>query len=82
MSIEGDIDRILNAKSGNKEIALFYFPHDGVWRVDAGNRSAFVMLGEVEGELSVEADSLQGAIKLMLKEVTQTNTEGKGGSKV
>ncbi len=52
----------------NTEIAIFY---DENWRIDFGNPSSAVMLGEVEGSISVIGETLAGAIEKLDKAVDE-----------
>jgi len=61
MNIEKELRDMADAKTGNKEIALFYDPC-GEWRLDLGNPCQHVMLGEVEGEIQAEGETLEEAI--------------------
>ena len=57
---------------GSRDIALFYSnsPRCGwVWRCDVGNRHPYVMLGEVDGELTTFGDTPEEAVNKMLEKL-------------
>ena len=63
------------AVEGKEEFAIFFRPADGsdksVWEIQYGNPCPHVLLGEVEGRLSVEANSLAGALYKILDKIEQ-----------
>ena len=61
MNIEAELNAIIFAKKGNKEIALFYNGHDE-WTLSVGNTSSYVMLGEVGGEFETSGKDIEDAI--------------------
>ena len=76
MDIEKELMLIVDAKSGNQEMAVFYLPkddnynpEDGEWSIEIGNRCYSVRLGEVEGEISTSGKTLEEAIIKMKREV-------------
>lgn len=62
------ISQIVAAKAGNKELAIFYMPGnpDGEWRVAVGNPTNCVMLGETNGEIEAEGETLSEALQFAL----------------
>lgn len=70
MNIEKALKDIINAKEGNKELAIFYCPdQESKWSMSLGNYSNCVMLGEIPGEIEVEADSFEDVICAMEEEL-------------
>ena len=67
MDYEHEIQNIISAKVGNKEIAIFI--EDGEYSMELGNSSQHVRLGEISGDLSVTGSSLKEVINLMKLEV-------------
>lgn len=68
MDIERELNKIIDAKLGNKEIALFHEPYstkEDRWVLLVGNPTTCVMLGEVDGELSTEGTSIPDVIMKM-----------------
>lgn len=73
MSMEHKIKRIVELSpcnhEGSKDFALFFTdsPRAGwSWRCDVGNRHPYVMLGEVDGELTTFGDTPDEAVDKML----------------
>lgn len=64
------IDQCIEAKTGNKEFALFYFG-EASWRAEIGNTCAHVTLGEQEGEFRGEGNTKEEAVKSLLQAVRQ-----------
>ena len=64
MDIEKEIQAIVHAKTGNKEIAFFYDP-DTEWTFSVGNPSIHVMLGEVGGETETRGKTMEEVITKM-----------------
>lgn len=75
MSIEAKIQRVIEAKEGNKEMAIFFFPADAgdedSWSVEIGNDCKYVRLGEVEGEVIGRGRSLDEALDNLIVEMTK-----------
>jgi len=70
MNIEKELKSIIDAKHGDKELAIFYFDNDpDEWTVAIGNESASVQLGEVSGEIETKSSTLSDAIRKMRKKV-------------
>lgn len=64
MNIELELKNIIEKKTGNKELALFF---DGylTWTLSLGNPTDCVSLGEAEGELETEEETIEQAIIAM-----------------
>lgn len=77
MDIEAKIHRAIDAKEGNKELAIFFFPAiDGEggedsWSVEIGNDCKYVRLGEVEGEVIGRGRSLHEALDSLIVEMAK-----------
>lgn len=77
MSIEAKIQRAIDAKEGNKELAIFFFPAiegeggDDSWSVEIGNDCKYVRLGEVDGEVVGRGRSLDEALDNLIVEMTK-----------
>lgn len=75
MSIESKIQRAIDAKQGNKELAIFFFPAidgeggDDSWCVEIGNDCKYVRLGEVDGEVVGRGRSLHEALDNLILEM-------------
>lgn len=68
MDINKELTEILKAKSGNKEMAIFFIPGPGIdrqWKMSIGNVNPHVMLGEIEGEIEVRDTTLEKVILKM-----------------
>lgn len=80
MEIEAKIKKVIDAKDGNKELAIFFFPAiDGEggedsWSVEIGNICQYVRIGEVDGELVGRGHSLHEALDSL---IVQIGTERK-----
>ena len=61
MNIEAELNAIVFAKKGNKEIALFYNGKDE-WTLSVGNTNQHVMLGEVNGEFETSGKDIEDVI--------------------
>jgi hypothetical protein len=75
MSIEGKIQQAIDAKEGNKELAIFFFPADegdeDSWSVEIGNDCKYVRLGEVDGEVVGRGRSLDEALDSLIVEMAK-----------
>jgi len=75
MSIEAKIQQVIDAKKGNKEIAIFFFPDyagdEDSWRVEIGNDCKYALLGEVDGELIGRGRSLHEALDNLIVEMAK-----------
>jgi hypothetical protein len=64
--VEKALVSLSEIKRGDQELALFYLPHDRSWRMDIGCPSPHVMLGEVDGDITVQGETLIQVIKQAL----------------
>lgn len=77
MDIEAKIQGVIDAKEGNKELAIFFFPAiegeggDDSWSVEIGNDCKYVRLGEVEGEVIGRGHSLDEALDSLIVEMAK-----------
>lgn len=65
MDVKKELMAIIDAKTGNKEMAIFFMPENEHWCIELGNTSSFVLLGETKGELESYDSTLEGAILKM-----------------
>ena len=76
MDTFSDIERWIATKPGDKEMSI-HMIRPGLWRVNVGNPSLHVMLGEVQGEFSAEVDSFD-AVLVQLREWSERGWRGDG----
>lgn len=73
MDVGTKIQQVIEAKEGNKEMAIFFFPADAgdedSWRVEIGNDCKHVQLGEAEGEVVGRGRSLHEALDNLIVEM-------------
>ena len=64
MDIENELKLISEAKIGSKEMALFFdINYSPSWLMYVGNPCHSIMLGESDGELIFEGESLKSVIQ-------------------
>lgn len=76
MDIKRELEAIIAAKQGNKELSLSYDELSPNWSLEIGNPSQFVSLGEVVGEISVIGKSIEEVI-IKAKEALGLSTKAK-----
>lgn len=70
MDVTEELKKIIAAKKGNKEFAIFHNSGGGEgWSFELGNPSQYVSLGEVEGEISTSGNTLEEIILKMKKKL-------------
>lgn len=75
MSVESKIQKVIDAKEGNRELAIFFFPAiegeggEDSWSVEIGNDCKWVRLGEADGEVVGRGRSLHEALDKLILEV-------------
>ncbi|MGN6535201.1 MAG: hypothetical protein ACTHKQ_05650 [Mesorhizobium sp.] len=67
MNLETQIKRVISAKSGNKEFALFC--ENAAWTAMVGNPTASIRLGETDGEFVATGGSALEAVSVLLAKV-------------
>ena len=67
MNVEEAILDIIYMKEGNNELGIFF--SNGLWEIHLGNSSGCVRLGEVDGDIVVQAETISQAIHLMEEEL-------------
>lgn len=67
MDIEKELKAIIEAKIGNKEMAVFFDPEVDYWTLALGNPTNCVMLGETSGEIEITGETLKDTIIKMKK---------------
>lgn len=81
MDVEALANCVLDAKQGNREMAIFYQPfyksHAGEilggWSVELGNLNPNVMLGEIAGEVcSEQHHSIEAALNELLERLNDS----------
>lgn len=63
MNIQAELNKLIERKRGNKELAVFFLLDR--WSIHLGNPNSYVMLGEVTGEFEVYGKTIEECIHNM-----------------